>query len=194
MATVDKSGERIKRMFAAISPKYDLMNHLLSLNIDRSWRRRTVQMLPPHGNAPILDLCTGTGDLALEFWNVTRGSAPIVGADFCPEMLELAGRKKRDRSISEELTFVEADAQALPFSSDTFQIVTVAFGLRNVERTSLALSEIHRVCRPGGRVGILEFSPPTLWPLSPPAYRPPIARRSSRETWDWGLWEDRDRR
>lgn len=165
-SAVDKSGDRVRRMFAAIASKYDAMNHLLSLNIDRSWRRRTVRMLPPHGEAPILDLCTGTGDLALEYWKVTAGRTSIVGVDFCPEMLAVAERKKERSGGGDELRFLEADAQALPFPADHFQIVTVAFGLRNVEDTRQGLREIHRVCRPGGRVGILEFSRPTVWPLS----------------------------
>src|SRR5688572_3702480 len=128
MSTVllDKREIRIRRMFGAIAPTYDLLNHLLSLNIDRYWRWRTTRLVPPQGEGPILDLCTGTGDLALAYDRAAGGRVPVVGADFCGEMLELA-RKKTNR-----IPFVQADAQRLPFDDDQFQIVCVAFGLRNV--------------------------------------------------------------
>ncbi len=163
---VDKSGDRIKRMFAGIAGKYDLMNHMLSCNVDRLWRRTTVKALPPDGKGPILDVCTGTGDLALAYWKASGGETPIIGTDFCPEMLTIARQKQGRLGIQRNLEFKEADAQDLPFSNDTFQLVTVAFGLRNVENTELGLTEMLRVCRPGGRVGILEFSRPGVWPLS----------------------------
>jgi demethylmenaquinone methyltransferase / 2-methoxy-6-polyprenyl-1,4-benzoquinol methylase len=164
--TVDKSSERVKRMFSAISSKYDLMNHLLSCNIDKSWRNKVVKTIPPLGDAPILDACTGTGDLAIAYWQATHGKTPVIGTDFCAEMLALAEKKKTRLSARENLTFLEADTLHLPFPDHHFQIVTVAFGLRNVEDTRGGLDEIRRVCRPGGRVGILEFSQPHVWPLS----------------------------
>ena len=95
--TVDKSGQRIRRMFGAIAPKYDRMNHLLSFNIDRYWRYRTVRMAHPNRTDPILDVCTGTGDLALAFWRHTRGAVSIVGADFCPEIAETGEGVNTDR-------------------------------------------------------------------------------------------------
>ncbi len=164
--TVDKSSERVKRMFSAISSKYDLMNHLLSCNIDKSWRNTVVKTLPPLGDSPILDACTGTGDLAIAYWKATRGKTPVIGTDFCADMLSIADKKKAKLAATENLTFLEADTLNLPFRDDHFQIVTVAFGLRNVEDTRGGLAEIRRVCRPGGRVGILEFSKPNVWPLS----------------------------
>src|SRR5688572_12540487 len=147
-------------MFGHIAPSYDFLNHLLSLNIDRWWRHKTTQLVPPVGLAPILDLCTGTGDLALAYDRAARGQAPIVGADFCPEMLHLAEQKTGRLKASDRIRFVEADAQHLPFSSDQFQITTVAFGLRNVTDTDKGLAEMVRVTRPGGKVAILEFSQP----------------------------------
>jgi demethylmenaquinone methyltransferase/2-methoxy-6-polyprenyl-1,4-benzoquinol methylase len=161
---VDKSGDRVRRMFGAIAPKYDLMNHLLSLNIDRYWRWRTVRLCRPDFRLPILDVCTGTGDLAFAFHRRTRGQVPIVAADFCPQMLEIGERKKRKAGIADQLTFVQADTQELPFEDGRFQIVSVAFGLRNVADTLRGLKEMVRVCAPGGRVAVLEFSRPR-WPV-----------------------------
>jgi demethylmenaquinone methyltransferase/2-methoxy-6-polyprenyl-1,4-benzoquinol methylase len=163
--TVDKSGNRVQQMFGAIAPRYDRMNHLLSLNVDRYWRWRTVRIVDPRGSAPILDVCTGTGDLALAFARRTRGAIPIMAADFCPEMLELGRQKSRRAGYDRAVTFVEADAQTLPFDSGTFQIVSVAFGLRNVADTDQGLREMARVCQAGGRVAVLEFSMPRRQPL-----------------------------
>lgn len=163
---VDKSGERVRRMFGEIAPKYDRMNHLLSMNVDKYWRWRTVRIVRPTGDAPILDVCTGTGDLAFAFSRASGGEAPVVGADFCPEMLRIAEQKKRQRRLDDDrLRFVEADTQRLPFDDDHFQIVSVAFGLRNVADTDRGLSEMARVCRPGGKVAVLEFSMPRWQPF-----------------------------
>src|SRR5262249_2899818 len=153
-----KREERIRTMFGAIAPVYDLLNHLLSLNIDRWWRWRTTKLVPPQGAAPILDLCTGTGDLALAYDRAAEGKTPIVGADCCRPMLERAMKKIRGRE--ERIRIVEADAQHLPFPSDSFQIAAVAFGLRNVTDTDRGIAEMVRVTQPGGRVAILEFSKP----------------------------------
>jgi len=152
-------------MFASIAGKYDLLNHLLSLNIDHYWRRRTTQLVPPVGDAPILDLCTGTGDLALAYDRAAEGRVPILAADFCHEMLTRAEAKTRQRQASERIRYLEADAQRLPFADDQFQITTVAFGLRNVTDTDRGLAEMVRVTRPGGKVAILEFSQPRGWLL-----------------------------
>jgi demethylmenaquinone methyltransferase / 2-methoxy-6-polyprenyl-1,4-benzoquinol methylase len=147
-------------MFGNIAPSYDLLNHLLSLNVDHYWRWRTTRLVPPEGHAPILDLCTGTGDLALAYDRSARGLVPIVGADFCHEMLVRAVAKTNKRARGERVRFLEADAQQLPFPDDHFQITTVAFGLRNVTDTDRGIAEMVRVTRPGGRVAILEFSQP----------------------------------
>jgi len=163
--TVDRSGDRVKRMFGEIAPRYDLMNHLLSMNVDRYWRWRTVRLVKPVADQPILDLCTGTGDLAFAFYRYTRGQAPIVAADFCPEMLEIGEKKKHRAGLNGEIRFVEADAQNLPFEDDHFQVVSVAFGLRNVADTDRGLREMVRVCRRGGKVAVLEFSMPTWQPF-----------------------------
>jgi demethylmenaquinone methyltransferase / 2-methoxy-6-polyprenyl-1,4-benzoquinol methylase len=162
--SLDKSSERVQRMFGQIAGRYDRLNRLLSLGIDRSWRRRTVRLVPPAGEGPILDVCTGTADLALAYWRATRGRVPIVGADFCPEMLAVAREKCLRACAAEQITLIEADALHLPFGDDTYQIVCVAFGLRNLNDPDAGLREMARVCRPGGRVAVLEFSTPIAWP------------------------------
>jgi len=162
---VDRSPQRVRQMFAEIAASYDRMNHLLSMNVDKYWRWKTVRIVRPRGNAPVLDMCTGTGDLAFAYWKYTGGAVPIVAADFCGEMLHLGQAKKAKAGINGEVTFVEADAQDLPFEDDSFQIVSVAFGLRNVADTDCGLHEMTRVCRPGGLVAILEFSMPRRQPM-----------------------------
>jgi demethylmenaquinone methyltransferase/2-methoxy-6-polyprenyl-1,4-benzoquinol methylase len=159
-AGVDKSSDRVRRMFGQIAGRYDLMNHVLSLGIDHYWRWRTVRIVPPRGNQPILDLCTGTGDLALAYDKAAAGRVQVVGADFCHEMLAIADRKCGGR-----VRIVEADAQNLPLADNQFQIVSVAFGLRNVSDTDRGLAEMVRVCAPAGRVAVLEFTSPRWQPL-----------------------------
>jgi demethylmenaquinone methyltransferase/2-methoxy-6-polyprenyl-1,4-benzoquinol methylase len=146
-------------MFGAIAPVYDTLNHLLSFNVDRYWRWRTTRIAPPKGTAPILDVCTGTGDLALAYQKAAR-SAPIFGSDFCGDMLVLANRKTRPQRKTEQIKFIQADTQQLPFPDNYFQIVCVGFGLRNVTNTDRGLAEMTRVARPGGKVVVLEFSKP----------------------------------
>jgi len=165
VTTIDKSGERVQRMFGEIAPHYDRMNHLLSLNIDKYWRWWTVQKLQPRAGEPILDVCTGTGDLAIAFQRATGGKSEIAAADFCPQMLEIGRRKQQRFRIGSELTFIEADTQSLPFEDNRFAIVSVAFGLRNVANTNRGLAEMTRVCREGGQVVVLEFSTPRWQPL-----------------------------
>ncbi len=152
-------------MFGEIASRYDFMNHMLSANVDRLWRRRTVRSVPPEGNAPVLDLCTGTGDLALAYYRASGGQTPIVAADFCREMMAVGQRKKNKAGAYGQLTFVEADAQNLPFPDEHFQIVSVAFGLRNISDTDRGLREMARVLQPGGRLAVLEFSMPTRQPI-----------------------------
>jgi len=162
---VDKSGDRVRQMFGEISSRYDFLNHFLSGGTDYYWRWRTVREAPPRGDDPILDVCTGTGDLAIAYWNAAGRKVPVTGADFTPQMLDIARQKSARLSgggaPSETIDWVEADTMALPFESNRYQIVSVAFGLRNVSDTSSGLKEMFRVCRPGGQVVILEFSMPT---------------------------------
>ena len=163
--SVDKSSSRVRSMFGEIAGRYDLLNHLLSLGVDRRWRRRTVRLVTPEGDHPILDVCTGTGDLALAYWRAGGCKVPVVGADFCHPMLVIGRQKCRRAGAEGHVRLVEADAQQLPFPDDTFQIVSVAFGLRNLSDTDRGLREMARVCRRGGRVAVLEFSMPRWGPL-----------------------------
>ncbi|SMP44309.1 demethylmenaquinone methyltransferase / 2-methoxy-6-polyprenyl-1,4-benzoquinol methylase [Neorhodopirellula lusitana] len=166
---LDKSAKRVQEMFRQIAPRYDTMNHVLSLNIDKWWRRKAVQKLKIQGDAPILDLCCGTGDLAIAIADFAETDVQVIGSDFCHAMLEIARDKEADRTRNarggigrKTIPFFEADSMALPFATDHFQCVTVAFGLRNIADTDVGLSEMFRVCQPGGQVMVLEFSQPTL--------------------------------
>jgi demethylmenaquinone methyltransferase/2-methoxy-6-polyprenyl-1,4-benzoquinol methylase len=157
---VDKSGRRVQRMFASIARRYDLLNHLLSLNIDRSWRRFTIRTVPARPGDLVLDCCTGTADLALEYARSGGGRTTVIGVDFCRPMLEI-GRAKVCRSrVQDRVLLVEGDAQRLPVPGNSFAVVAVAFGLRNIQNTAQGIDEMIRVARPGGKVAILEFSRP----------------------------------
>jgi len=163
--TVDKSAPRVRKMFGEIAGRYDFLNHLLSLNIDRYWRMRTVRSVPPAAGMKILDMCTGTGDLALAYHKAADGKAEIVGADFCHEMLAIGRQKGAKAGANGKVTFIEADAMRIPLDDNQFDIVSVAFGLRNVADTDVGLAEMTRVCRPGGQVAVLEFSTPEWQPF-----------------------------
>ncbi len=155
---VDKSGAKVRGMFAEIAPRYDLVNRMLSGGIDVWWRHGTVRRAPPPPTGAILDVCTGTGDLALAYAAKSGPGVRIVASDFCRPMLDRGVAKARQAGADVE--WVEADAQALPFPDATFDLVTVAFGLRNIADTARGLAEMARVCRPGGTLAILEFSLP----------------------------------
>ena len=159
---VDKRGDRVQEMFAQIAPRYDLMNHLLSLGIDISWRKQVLRRLRLNQDLPILDCCTGTGDLALMLAKKMEGRVKVYGTDFCAPMLKLASQKHQAKHAKLPLEFIEADSQQLPFDDSMFQAVTVAFGLRNVQDTDRGIQEMIRVCAPDGQVAVLEFSQPTL--------------------------------
>ena len=166
------ASKKVREMFTRIAPRYDLLNHLLSLQLDRLWRARVAKHLRPILNRPdtlVLDLCCGTGDLA--FCLAKSGRARIVGADFAHTMLVRA-RAKSQRVPSHSglpaplpMPFFEADALRLPFADASFDLVTTAFGFRNLSNYEAGLHEIHRVLKPGGTVAILEFTEPpsNLW-------------------------------
>lgn len=150
----------VQEMFSAIAPRYDLLNHVLSFNIDRWWwwrTARTFSAILSRPDAVALDLCCGTGDMAFALRRQARASgAAIVGADFAHPMLERALQKSNESSLS----WVEADALNLPFPAESFDLVTSAFGFRNLADYDAGLREIARVLRPGGELGILECSEP----------------------------------
>jgi demethylmenaquinone methyltransferase / 2-methoxy-6-polyprenyl-1,4-benzoquinol methylase len=151
-----QAAEYVRGMFAQIAPRYDLLNHLLSFNIDRYWRSRTVDRLRPVLNrkdARVIDLCCGTGDLTLAFVNASR--ATVFGSDFCHPMLTAARTKSRDCD-----RWFEADALRLPVADASIDLVSAAFGFRNLANYDEGLKEMRRVLRPGGVAAILEFSQP----------------------------------
>ena len=147
-------------MFAGIAGRYDLLNHLLSGNVDRKWRRSVAEALRPSllPGARVLDVACGTGDLALTLGD--ECAAEVVGLDFCRPMLEIAKRKAEGRA--RRVPFVEGDALRLPFADETFDAVTIAFGLRNLSGVEDGLRELRRVLRPGGVAAVLEFSSPVV--------------------------------
>ncbi len=156
MATSDP----IQEMFSAIAPGYDLLNRVLSFSQDRSWRRRAAQeaCLPPGGVA--LDVCTGTADLAIELARQYPHASRILGADFSLPMLRLGVHKLTRARLSPFISLQAASAEKLPYRDNSFDGVTVAFGIRNVSDRKQALAEMVRVVRPGGRVILLEFTDP----------------------------------
>src|ERR1700675_583859 len=151
----------VRGMFGRIAGRYDLLNHLLSFNLDKRWRARTVQRVSDvlaRPGAKVLDLCCGTGDVLLSL-EARRGGAAIYGSDFCHPMLIEARRKIAAHKLRSPL--FEADALALPLASDSLDLITVAFGFRNLTNYRHGLEELARVLKPGGVLAILEFSQPT---------------------------------
>ena len=156
-----KEARQVREMFASIAPRYDFLNHLLSFSMDRFWRRAVIHELAASlpETASVLDLCTGTGDLALELASQAR----VVGCDFCHPMLVLGRQKVRKNRLEQRIYCVEGDALNLPFQSHYFDAVTIAFGLRNLEDIRVGLREMFRVLRRGGTLAILEFSQPEVF-------------------------------
>lgn len=160
--TEQQAAEWVQRMFSRIAFRYDLLNHLLSFNIDRSWRKVLLRELSGKLRDPkarVLDLCCGTGDVLLEFRPTAR--AQIVGADFCHPMLTETARKSRDKGFRALL--MEADALQLPVANESFDAVAIAFGFRNLANYPGGLVEMHRIIKPGGTLAVLEFSHPRNW-------------------------------
>lgn len=151
----------VRAMFSGIAGRYDLLNHVLSMNIDKRWRRLVRQKLQPildDPNALILDVACGTGDLSIELQ--THADARVIGTDFCRPMLAVAAEKNTKESLA--IPYVEGDAMRLGFASDSFDAVTIAFGLRNLSNFSNGLAELRRVLKTGGRIVVLEFSSPVI--------------------------------
>lgn len=148
-------------MFDAIASRYDFLNHLLSAGIDKRWRRAAIRSLGLTGRERVLDLCTGTADLAIAARAATPRAARVVGVDFAGAMLRVGQDKLLHGGLADRVTLVRGDASCVPVCTEAVDAVTVAFGIRNVERTPEACAEIRRVLKPGGRLAILEFAIPS---------------------------------
>ncbi len=158
---LEKESERIRAMFGRVAPRYDLLNHLLSASLDRLWRRQLARSLQLPPGSCVLDLCSGTGDQALA---LSRRGLRVTAADFCLPMLALS-RTKFAAWRSDRPRALQADALSLPFADGSFDGASVSFGLRNVADLDRALRELARVIRPGGPLGVLEFTVPIRQPL-----------------------------
>ena len=157
--TQEEAARSVRAMFARIAPRYDLLNRLLSFSLDKRWRRRVVRIVTPRlqkSGATALDVCCGTGDLALELARVD--GVAVTGCDFVPEMIVRA--RAKSEGLANPPEWVEADALALPFPNQSFDVATVAFGLRNLADYRRGIVEMVRVLRPNGMVAILEFNVP----------------------------------
>ncbi len=160
MYRLSEKGERIQEMFDSIAPRYDFLNRVLSFGVDRRWRRFAVKQVKFAENGRILDVATGTGDVALQIAARTPADVTVVGVDFSKEMVELGKEKVRRSPFAGRITMEVAPCEAIPFPEESFDSVTIAFGIRNVVDRLQGLKEMHRVLKPGGRVVILEFSTP----------------------------------
>ena len=158
------SASPIATMFDRISPKYDVLNHMLSLNVDKVWRKKTAKAVAKHHPKTILDLATGTADLAISLAKYNP-KAHIIGMDISEKMLEIGKEKVAKKGLANQIELCLGNAAALPFNDNTFDAVTVAFGVRNFEDLVKGLSEIHRVMKPDGQAVILEFSMPEKFPV-----------------------------
>jgi demethylmenaquinone methyltransferase/2-methoxy-6-polyprenyl-1,4-benzoquinol methylase len=156
--------EKVQGIFQSLAPDYDRFNTVSSFGIDRLWRRRTVKMARLNRNSKVLDLAAGTGDLTMAM-AVQAGPASILSTDFCPEMLEVAKEKAAAYQGDTKIEFATADAQELPFADESFDVVTVAFGVRNLPDRGANFREVFRVLKPGGRYVVLEMSRPPFAPF-----------------------------
>jgi len=167
---LDEKVSRVSSVFSSVADKYDLMNDLMSFGVHRLWKRFVVEMAAVRDGQKVLDVAGGTGDLAEKFARRVGEKGMVVLADLNTDMLEVASNRLVDRGILEGVVFVRADAESLPFADNQFDLVSIAFGLRNVTRKESALESMLRVLRPGGKLLILEFSRMRL-PLLAPIYR-----------------------
>lgn len=157
---LDKAPSRIAGMFDAIAGKYDLLNMVLSAGLDRQWRRQAITSLQLTGRERVLDVCAGTADVSIGAALARPGSPRVVGVDFAGAMLARGQEKIRAAGLPAQVQLVRGDAMSLPVTDASVDCVTIAFGIRNVQGTAVALRELHRVLKPGGRVAILEFGLP----------------------------------
>jgi demethylmenaquinone methyltransferase / 2-methoxy-6-polyprenyl-1,4-benzoquinol methylase len=160
-----RDAREVGEMFSKISPRYDLLNHILSLGLDRGWRRRVAEATGGIQCRRILDVCTGTGDMAIELGRY-RKDAEIEGLDFSRKLMDMGERKTRKEGLDSRITFRQGNAEELPYDDCRFDAVTITFGLRNIKDRKKALQEFNRVTRHGGCFLCLEFSRPEVPLLS----------------------------
>lgn len=166
MTDISKAPDRIAGMFDAIAGRYDFLNHLLSAGIDRRWRAHAIASLRLTGGERVLDLCTGTADLAIAAVRSAPAAARVVGVDFAGAMLRVGREKLVRAGLTGRVALVRGDAARIPAADASVDAITIAFGIRNVEQVAAACAEMVRVLRPGGRLAILEFAVPTTPGLS----------------------------
>ena len=162
--STDKSKkEEVAEMFDNISGSYDFLNRSLSMGVDVSWRKKTVKQIKDTGAKKVLDVATGTADLAIMM--VKNGIDEVAGADLSAGMLQVGQKKINEQGLDKKITLIQADSEQLPFESDTFDAASIAFGIRNFEQPVKGMAEINRVLKPGATLFILEFSKPTQFPF-----------------------------
>ncbi|MBO5721377.1 MAG: bifunctional demethylmenaquinone methyltransferase/2-methoxy-6-polyprenyl-1,4-benzoquinol methylase UbiE [Bacteroidales bacterium] len=157
--TGEKKGTQIAKMFNAIAFRYDIMNRLISLGQDKRWRRKAIEILTPQSPKTILDIATGTGDMAIKIHSMLS-PCRVTGCDISEGMLDVAKKKVLNLALSHEIEFTIGDCISLPFDDNSFDAVTISFGIRNVEDIERGISEINRVLKPSGKLVILELSVP----------------------------------
>ncbi|MGD9556621.1 MAG: bifunctional demethylmenaquinone methyltransferase/2-methoxy-6-polyprenyl-1,4-benzoquinol methylase UbiE [Mangrovibacterium sp.] len=155
--------QQVEQMFDHIAPKYDFLNHFLSMGIDRLWRKKAVSMLRIHHPERVLDVASGTGDFAIETAKISPSE--IIGFDLSEQMIRVGAEKVKRLGLDRLIRFEKGDSEQMPFPSGSFDAITVAFGVRNFENLEKGLQEFHRVLKPGGVAMILEFSRPRAFPF-----------------------------
>lgn len=163
---LSKNPEKIKKMFASVAHRYDRANSVLSLGVHHLWRKQVVKSSQVQDGMSVLDCATGTGDLAIEFKKALP-NGKVTGLDFCKEMLDFAPAKAQKLNL--DIEFIQGDVMSLPFPDNSFDVVSISFGIRNVSDTLKGLTEMARVLKPGGRLMVLEFGK-MEWPIVGPIY------------------------
>lgn len=161
---MDKHRQMVHGLFSRIAGRYDLMNTILSLNLDKYWRRRALELAAPKADEHWLDVCCGTGKLAIEIRRILGNKGEVTGLDFTASMLTVAKQAERQANLLRPICWIEADAMELPFPDGTFDGITIGFGLRNLPDIDRGICEMRRVLKPGGRLICLELSHP-VWPI-----------------------------
>jgi demethylmenaquinone methyltransferase / 2-methoxy-6-polyprenyl-1,4-benzoquinol methylase len=163
----DEKEKKVGEVFRSVAKNYDLMNDLMSFGIHRYWKTFTIGLSNVHAGHCVLDLAGGTGDLARAFSKRVGSAGQVILSDINASMLEVGRDKLLDKGVGANVHYAQANAECLPFEDNTFNCITIAFGLRNVTDKLAALQSMYRVCKPGGQVMVLEFSKPTLPGLKP---------------------------